>query len=103
MNPSTLIGMLSSVLLLASVLFFSAESPYSFVDRPGLAIVITGTMAATFISYPLNEVVRVVRLVGVVFRRESTYAREDIRELVQMSRLWFQGNIKDVDNALART
>jgi len=103
MNPSTLIGMLASVLLLASVLIFSAESPYSFVDIPGLAIVVTGTMAATFISYPLKEVVRVVRLVGLVFRRESTYARDDIRELVQMSRLWFQGNIKDVDDALVRT
>ena len=103
MNPSTLIGMLSSVLLLATVLIFSAESPNSFVDLPGLAIVITGTLAATFISYPLNEVVRVVKLVGVVFRRENTYARDDIRELVQMSRLWFQGNIKDVDDALVRT
>lgn len=102
MNPSTLIGMLASIALLGSVLFFSAESGPSFFNAPGLAIVVTGTLAATFISYPLREVLRVVRLVGIVFRRENTYTRDDIRELVHMSRLWFQGEIKEVDDALAR-
>lgn len=103
MNPSTIIGMLASVLLLAVVLIFTAESPNSFVDWGGFMIVVTGTIAATFISYPMKEVVRVLKLVGLVFRRENTYTRDDIRELVQMSRLWFQGNIKDVDDALTRT
>lgn len=103
MNPSTLIGMLASIILLGSVLFFSAESQQSFFNLPGLAIVITGTMAATFISYPLSEVMRVLRLVGIVFRRENTYTRNDIRELVTMSKLWFQGQIKQVDEKLTRT
>nr|WP_163503733.1 OmpA family protein [Halomonas socia] len=94
MNPSTLIGILASILLLASVLLFTAESPASFLNLPGLAIVITGTLAATFISYPLREVVRVTRLVGIVFRRENTYARDDIKELVDISRLWFQGDVQ---------
>ncbi|MGM0632583.1 MAG: motility protein A [Pseudomonadota bacterium] len=102
MNPSTLIGMLASIALLGSVLFFSAESGQSFFNLPGLAIVVTGTLAATFISYPLQEVVRVVRLVGIVFRRENTYTRDDIRELVRMSRLWFQGDIRQVDEQLSR-
>jgi chemotaxis protein MotA len=102
MNPSTIIGMLSSVALLGSVLFFSAESDSSFLNLPGLAIVITGTMAATFISYPMREVLRVFKLVALVFRRENTYTRDDIKEMVQVSRLWFQGNIKDVDDALVR-
>ena len=86
MNPSTLIGIFASILLLVSVLFFTAESPDSFLNLPGLAIVVTGTLAATFISYPLKEVLRVVRLVGLVFRRENTYVRDDINELVAMSR-----------------
>ena len=103
MNPSTLIGMLASVILLASVLFFTAESASSFFDPASLLIVITGTIAATFISYPMKEVLRVMRLVALVFHRENTYTRDDIKELVQMSRLWFQGNIKDVEQALVRT
>jgi chemotaxis protein MotA len=103
MNPSTIIGMLASLILLVSVLFFTAESASSFFDPGSLTIVVTGTIAATFISYPMKEVLRVIKLVALVFRRENTYTRDDIKELVQMSRLWFQGNIKDVDEALART
>ena len=100
MNPSTLIGILASIVMLASVLLFTAESPQSFVNLPGLAIVLAGTLAATFISYPLKEVVRVVRLVGIVFRRENTYIRDDIKELVDMSRLWFKGDVRAVEAAL---
>ena len=103
MNPSTLIGIFASILLLVSVLFFTAESPESFINLPGLAIVVTGTLAATFISYPLKEVLRVVRLVGLVFRRENTYMRDDIRELVDMSRLWFKGDVRAVERELEHT
>ncbi|MCE9663971.1 MotA/TolQ/ExbB proton channel family protein [Halomonas sp. M5N1S17] len=102
MNPSTIIGMFASVILLVSVLFFTAESPQSFLNLPGLAIVLAGTMAATFISYPLKEVVRVVRLVGLVFRRENTYMRDDIKELVDISRLWFKGDVRAVEEALEK-
>lgn len=102
MNPSTLIGMLASMGLLGIVLLFTAESPQSFLNLPGLAIVVTGTLAATFISYPLKEVLRVVRLVGLVFRRENTYAHDDIRELVAISRLWFKGDVRAVEEALEK-
>ena len=61
MNPSTLIGIVTSIALLAVVLVFSAEDPMLFLDWPSLGIVLTGTLAATFISYPLGEVLRVLR------------------------------------------
>ncbi|HSH47618.1 MAG TPA: MotA/TolQ/ExbB proton channel family protein [Halomonas sp.] len=103
MNPSTLIGILASCVMLASVLLFTAESPQSFINLPGLGIVMAGTLAATFISYPLKEVVRVVRLVGIVFRRENTYIRDDIRELVDLSRLWLKGDVRAVETAIQKT
>ncbi|WP_192036513.1 MotA/TolQ/ExbB proton channel family protein [Halomonas sp. YLGW01] len=100
MNPSTLIGIVTSLLMLASVLLLSAEAPASFLNLPGLAIVLTGTLAATFISYPLREVVRVVRLVGLVFRRERRYLDEDLEELVGLAKLWFSGHVRDVEQRL---
>ena len=103
MNPSTIIGILASSVLLTSVMLFTAESPESFLNLPGLAIVLAGTMAATFISYPLSEVVRVVGLVGVVFKRENTYTRDDIQELVDISRLWIKGNVRAVEDAVGQT
>lgn len=79
MNPSTLIGIVSGIALLASVLLFSAEDPWLFLDYPSLGIVLFGTMAATFISYPLREVLRIFSLIGTVLRNERLYAQKTSR------------------------
>lgn len=52
MNPSTLIGMVTSVLLLGVVLFFAADDASLYFDWPSLGIVLGGTMAATFFELP---------------------------------------------------
>lgn len=100
MNPSTLIGIVSGIALLASVLLFSAEDPWLFLDYPSLGIVLFGTMAATFISYPLREVLRIFSLIGTVLRNERLYAQKDIEELVAISRLWLSGNLNAVEKQL---
>lgn len=100
MNPSTLIGMLASLLLLAVLLVFSAQQPGLFVDIPSLGIVVVGTFAATFISYPLGEVLRIFSLIKTVIRNEREYTQEDIDELVSLSRLWIDGDLRAVEQAL---
>ena len=102
MNPSTLIGVVAGTLLLAIVLFFSAEDPLLFIDLPGLGIVLVGTAAATFIAYPLREVVRVFRLIGNIVRNEKLYIDKDLEDLVNISRTWMQGDIRAVEAALER-
>lgn len=59
-----------------------------------------GTLAATFISYPLGEVLRVFRLFGTVLRNEKLYTQHDIDELVQISRLWMRGDLQAVEKEL---
>ncbi len=100
MNPSTLIGIVASILLLAIVLFFSAEDPLLFIDLPGLGIVLIGTAAATFIAYPLREVVRVFGLLGKIVRNEKLYIDKDLEDLVDISRTWMQGDIRAVEKQL---
>ena len=99
-NPSTLIGMVASVLLLAVMLFFAADNPRLYVDWPSLGIVLGGTMAATFLSYPLKEVFRVFRLIATVTRNERLHTQNDIEELVLISTLWINGDLKAVERAL---
>ena len=102
MNPSTLIGMVAGVGMLAIVLVFAAEDPAAFLNLPGLAIVLGGTLAATFISYPLREVVRVFGLFRTVLRNERLYTQRDIEELIQISRLWMQGDVRAVEQVIKR-
>lgn len=100
MNPSTLIGMLASIALLSVVMLFAAEDPALFIDLPSLGIVLVGTLAATFISYPLREVARVFGLLHTVLRNERLYIRQDLEELVQISRRWIEGELPAVERAL---
>ena len=100
MNPSTLIGMIASVGLLAVVMLFAAQDPSLFIDLPSLGIVLVGTLAATFISYPLREVLRVFGLIWTVMRNERLYTRQDLEELVQISRLWIGGDLPAVERAV---
>ena len=100
MNPSTLIGMVASFLLLGIVLFFSADDPRLYVDWPSLGIVLGGTLAATFLSYPLKEVFRVFGLIATVMRNERMYTENDIDELVRISKLWMRGDLHAVERAL---
>lgn len=102
MNPSTLIGILASSALLAVIMLFSTQDPRLFIDLPSLGIVVVGTLAATFISYPLREVMRVFSLIYTVLRNERLYVQQDLDELVRISKLWIEGQLPAVENALEK-
>ncbi len=100
MNPSTLIGMLGGILLVALSIALTAQDASAFLNLPGLAVVVGGTLAATLLSYPLKEVLRVFRTFIVVLRNERLYTEEDQRELVVVARHWFQGNLAAIEREL---
>ena len=100
MNPSSLIGLVASLLLLGTTIFFSTDDPWRFVDWVGLGIVLGGTVAATFLSYPLKEIVALFRLIATVMRSEHLRTRQDLDELVRISRLWARGDLNAVETAL---
>lgn len=102
MNPSTLIGIVASLIMLALVFFFSAADPRLFIDVPSLTLVLGGTLAATFLSYPLREVVRVFGLIATVLRNERLYAQKDIEELVHVAKLWMQDDPRLVERELLK-
>lgn len=100
MNPSTLLGMLLGITLAAVVMFSDGTDVALFWNGHGLAIVLGGTLAATLISYPLHEVVRVLHVFIVVLRNERLYEREDLDELVETARICFSGNLAALEDEL---
>ncbi len=102
MNPSTLLGILLGIALAAVVMLSDTTELSLFWNGHGLAIVFGGTIAATLISYPLHEVLRVFRVFWVVLRNEHLYEREDLDELVEMSRIWFAGKLAAAEDELER-
>lgn len=102
MNPSTLIGTSVGIVTLIIAVGLSASSPALYANLPGLAIVLGGTCAALFISYPLREVLRVFTLVRTIFRTERIDTQKDIDELVSMAQLWAQEDVRTVEQALKK-
>lgn len=100
MNPSTLIGIVGGLGLFATIFLGSVSDPWLFVNLPGLGIVIGGTLAATFISYPITEVLSIFRLIGTVLRNEKLYTEEDINELMRIARLFQSGQMPAVEKEL---
>jgi chemotaxis protein MotA len=100
LNSSTLIGMIASVLFMAVILLFGADDPSKFVDLPSIAIVLGGTLAATFLSYPMREIRRIFPMVAQVFRQERLETQHSIEEVVALSRLWMRGDLQAVERTL---
>lgn len=100
MNPSTLIGLVLAAVIVVLGAVFSTRNPSDLFDLPSLVLVFGGTVAATLISYPLREVVRVFKVFVIVLRSEHLRAREDMDEIVRVSRKYFQGQIAALDEEL---
>jgi chemotaxis protein MotA len=100
MNPATVLGMIGGIFLLTVTVALTAKDYSVFWNLPGLAIVLGGTVAATLVSYPLHEVLRVFRVFIIVLRHERYYAKEDMEEIVAVSRQWFKGNLAAIESRL---
>lgn len=86
MNISTVIGIVFGIAILGFATFLSTDSAGVFINIPGLAIVLGGTLASTFICFPLKEVTRVFNTFLIALRYEELPAHAYIEEIVRIAR-----------------
>lgn len=86
MNIATILGIVVGIVILALATFFSTPDVWVFVNLAGMAIVIGGTAAATFICYPLKEVTRVLHVFLLALAREDLPTDTYINALVDIAR-----------------
>lgn len=101
MNPSTVIGMLGGIALLVLSVIITAKDASVFINWPGLLIVLGGTVAATLMSFPLREVLRVFKVFIIVLRNERLYEKADIDEIVGIARLLFQNKVLQAEDVIS--
>lgn len=102
MNPSTLIGLALGIATVILVIAASAIDAWAYLNLPGLAIVLGGTLAALFIGYPLREVRRIPSLLRAVLRHDRIDSQRDIDELVQMAQLWMTEDVHKVEQEIKK-
>lgn len=81
MNQSTVLGLLGGLVFLMAMIFMSPDSVTAFFNIPGFIVVIGGTLAATLVSRPINDVYKVLRTLPGLFREEEDTIEADITQL----------------------
>ena len=85
MNIATVIGILFGVGILSFATYEATSNLRVFINLPGLAIVLGGTIASTFMCYPLKEVMRVFSVFFSALKREELPIGNYIHELVYLA------------------
>ncbi len=99
-NHSTAVGILLSILLFIFIVIFAANDPLSFINLTGLVIVIGGTIAAIFLSYPLRDIKHGWKSLRLVFFYEDLNPQRDANEIVAVAQMWFNRDTVAIENII---
>jgi len=102
MDLSTIAGIMAGLGLIVASIFLSAVEPGVYINLPGLLVVIGGTLAATLVSFPTQELGKVWRILGNVFRNTQYSVRDDISEIAHAARLRRHGDLARIEDQLQR-
>lgn len=102
MNYSTVIGLLLSVLFIVFVIFFAATDPLSFLNLPGLAIVIVGSLSAVFLSYPLRDLKQSIKSIKLILFYESLNPQKEVDEIIAVATMWFRRDTLAIENQIEK-
>lgn len=103
MNIATLIGLISGFSILAWSIFSATGDAAIFWDPAGMAIVLGGVIASTFICYPMNAVFGVFGTFGKALRRDDLQATIYISELQHLAQQIMAGGTVKLEKELTET
>lgn len=94
--PHTL-GALAGLLFLVLAIALAANDVSTFVNLPGLLIVLGGTLTATIASYPLHQIKAAWADLKRLKSSDKPDLEGEINKLLVFSRLWFRHQTKQID------
>ncbi len=86
MDKATLLGLIAGISIIGSAILLGS-SPGVFFNLPALMIVAGGTLAATFIKFPLAHVLNALKVAGNAFVRQDDKPLELIEKTKQLAAL----------------
>ncbi len=111
MQISTIIGLVAGLLSLVVGMVLKGAPLASLVTNPAAyVIIIVGTAATIFMAFPMNEVKRVPKLFGIIFKNQTLLDKKD---LVRMFMEWasitrregllaLESKVEEIDNSFLR-
>jgi chemotaxis protein MotA len=88
-------------MVVIGMLLLAPHGVGAFFSIPGLIVVLGGTLAATLVSRPVDEVRKLWRCLPQLFRPEETTIERDIAQLLQFAQRHRFSTPRAAENALA--
>ncbi|MFD2445087.1 flagellar motor stator protein MotA [Bacillus sp. CGMCC 1.16607] len=87
MDKTSLIGIILAIIAVGYGMFLKGVSPSALGNPAALLIIILGTIAAVTIAFPTNELKKVPKLFGILFKEKKLMSHT---ELIRMFSDWAQ-------------
>ncbi|MDP1707952.1 MAG: MotA/TolQ/ExbB proton channel family protein [Gammaproteobacteria bacterium] len=100
-KKSTVIGLFGGGVLVLGMMLLSPEHIGAFFNIPGLLVVIGGTLAATMVSRPIRDVIRVLRSLPELATDDHPNVEDEIEQLLRVAERYRHGNIRAAEKELA--
>jgi len=100
MDIATIAGIISGIgLIIISIMLNSGLE--LFISVPSMMIVAGGTLAATLVSYPLKEFLRVMGLFLRTFRFQITAPNELVKQLIDIAKISRDRGVMGIEDELS--
>ncbi|MCK5831004.1 MAG: MotA/TolQ/ExbB proton channel family protein [Methylococcales bacterium] len=99
-NYSTALGLIFSIMLVLFIILYAANDPSTFLNLSGFTIVISGTISAAFLSYPLRDIKQGVKSIKLIFLYESLNPQKEADEITAVAKMWFQRDSVAIENVI---
>jgi chemotaxis protein MotA len=87
MDKTSIVGIFLALIAIGVGMFFKGVPLMALANPAAILIIILGTIAAVTIAFPSNEIKRVPKLFGILFKEQKLL---DPSELIQMFSEWAQ-------------
>jgi chemotaxis protein MotA len=101
-RQSTVIGLASGGLIVLIMLLVAPSQIGLFINIPGLLVVVGGTLAATVVSRPFADVVRVLRGLPELANDVPMTAHHEIGQLQRVAEYYRHGYVRAAEQELER-
>ena len=101
-RKSTLIGLLGGLAVLLLTALISHDHLGGLFNVAGLFMVVGGTLAATLVSRPVKDVVRVGRSLRGLLHDEDVSVDTELEQLLEVAHWYRSGNVGAAERTLER-
>ena len=100
-SKSTQLGLLGGVCILIATSYIAHQGLIALFNVPGLIMVVGGTLAATLVSRPLQDVISAFKAIPKLMRDENIQINSEIPQLQHIAYWYRAGNIKAAEQAIS--